>query len=109
VSALLGGEASSAEVQAAAAAAWGVLQQLPPPEQLQGRGSAAAMEPIRCWLVLGVLPRPCFAWPVLTPGRSRIIGMQHRCSGFALAFSASSSLQQMRRQRCTTANFNTSS
>lgn len=47
VSALLGGEASSQEVQAAAAAAWPTLQRLPSPEQLQGRGSAAAMEPIR--------------------------------------------------------------
>lgn len=47
VSALLGGEASAGEVQAAAAAAWPVLQRLPPAEQLRGRGSATALEPIR--------------------------------------------------------------
>ena len=35
------------EVQAAAAAAWPVMQSLPPAEQLRGRGSAAALEPIR--------------------------------------------------------------
>lgn len=48
VAALLGGEADGEEVQEAAAAAYGILQSAPPAAKLKGRGSVAALNPIRC-------------------------------------------------------------
>jgi len=47
VSALLGGEAASEEVQEAASVAWDVLQAAPPLAKLKGRGSSTALNPIR--------------------------------------------------------------
>ncbi len=48
VAALLGGELPSAELQEAAAAAWGVLAAMPPPDKARGRGNTLLLQPHRC-------------------------------------------------------------